>query len=265
MRSLSSALPAAMGLALMALPAFAVQAKTTLETKYKVRFVGMSVGKLTSTVVVQGNGYALSGNLKTSGLAKLLSPMTASFSSYGGMAGKTPYPAKHNLSWKGKKSGSVRMNFASGAVASHASTPKVKYKPGTVPLKKAHLRSVMDPISALVFPVKAGDVGKGRGVCNRTVPIFDGKNRFNLTFRHKRTENAKAKGFKGKVHVCSVRYTPVSGHRPHKKNIQQMQRNRGTEVGFARVGNTNTYTMFSFKVPTSRGTARGKATLFKVK
>lgn len=241
-------------------------AKTTVETKYKVRFSGINVGRMTSAVTVDGNSYSITGQARTSGFAKLFSAMTANFSSYGGIYKTSPMPSKHALGYQGKKKrGSVNMGFSNGTVAQHASSPAVKYKPGSVPLKQADLRAAMDPISALVFPVSAGDAGKGSKVCNRRVPIFDGKNRFNLTFRYKRTERAKAKGFKGPVFVCSVRYTPVAGHRPNRRAIKAAQSNRKTEIGFARVGNTNAYTMFNFKAVTSRGTAKGWATLFKVK
>ena len=132
-------------------------------------------------------------------------------------------------------------------------------------MRKSHLRAVLDPVSSLVFAVAPADVGDGGRVCARTIPIFDGVNRADLVLSHKGTRTVRAKGFRGKVHTCAVRYRPVAGHRSSKKAPRDYAANRNMEISVAQVGATRVYALFGFKVRTPRGTAAGEATTFAVR
>ncbi len=229
-------------------------------SKFTIAYLGVNIGVMKHLVKLNGDSYQFSGSAKANSVVSIISDAKASFSSVGQIAGSRLIPTQHNLKYRsGKKSGRLKMGYTPNGVRSIEAKPKIRYKSGTVPLEKAHLRNVLDPVSSLLFPVSVADIGNGRRVCNRIVPIFDGRARINLVFSYKAANSEKVAGFEGKTFTCSVRYQPVSGIRPHKKNIKFMKANRDMHVTLARIGDSNIYTLFGFRVRTSNGMASGSA------
>ncbi len=249
------------GLFLGCLPASAADVQHT--TKMRISFFGVNVGTMKTNVKVSGKKYSISGSVASNPFVSLVARSRADYTSSGAISGRRVIPSQHQINYQQRrKRGSVRLAFARGDVKKMQSRPAVKYKKDAVPLKPDHLRAVLDPVSSLVFPVKESEIGDGSKICNRAVPVFDGKNRMNLKFRYKSSGKARVNGFSGITHTCSVRYQPLAGYRPHKKNIKFMRANRDMEVTMARIGNSSVYGLFAFKVRTLRGTARGKAYSF---
>lgn len=238
-------------------------AESTLVSKFSVSFLGLNVGKLVNSAKVTDTSYEISGAVRANSLVSLVSKTKATFASAGKFSGTGVIPNGFNLKYQtSKKRGNTRLNYSGGNVISVSATPKIKYKPGSVPVQKSHLKAVTDPLSALLFKVDASDVGNGKRICDRTISMFDGKSRFNLRFSYKGKSVQKAKGFKGEVFDCAVRYEPISGIRPKKKNIKFMKANRNMQVSMARIADSNVYALFAFNVKTDKGTAAGKAYSF---
>ena len=238
-------------------------AATRLISAYSISFLGFGIGKMTNSIQLSGNNYKISGAVRANSMIALVSKTRANFQSDGRIEGTRVVPTSHSYSFAtSRKKGTLAMNFNGGDVKKVSANPVVKYKPGSVPVEKSHLDNVMDPLSSLIIAVQDKDIGDGRKICNRTMPMFDGKTRINLAFSYKSKKFDRAKGFKGETFTCSVRYQPVSGIRPFKKNVKFMAANRDMEVTFARIGKTSLYTLFAFKVRTTKGTAAGKAYKF---
>ena len=252
------------GAALTAPMSTAQASEWSLTSKFNVSFLGLNVGRVKQYLTVSGSKYTIQGGAKANRLVSLISNAKANYSSAGTVNGNRLVPSKLDVAWTGRKSGKLSMGYDKDRVASIEAMPKIKYKSGTVPVKKEHLSKVLDPVSSLIFAVDQGDIGNGRKVCNRTLPIFDGRSRMNLSLSYKSSKRVRVKGFKGKVHTCAVRYQPVSGIRPAKKNIKFMKANRDMEVTMARVGNSNFYALFAFRVRTTQGIAKGSAYQFSV-
>jgi hypothetical protein len=253
-----SAIALILPLASMSAPALAQD--ITHNSKFRISFLGLNIGTMKSHVKISKDRYEISGGARSNPLVSIVANAKAHFASSGEIADNKLVPSDLSVSYRaGKKSGRLKMGYDDGGVASIESKPKIKYKPGTVPIKKAHLQQVIDPVSSLLFPVKAGDIGDGRKVCNRVLPVFDGRSRMNLVFSYKSSQSVRVKGFAGQVHTCLVRYQPVSGIRPKKKNIKFMKANRDMQVTMAQVGNTKMYALFAFRVRTEKGMASGKA------
>jgi hypothetical protein len=125
-----------------------------------------------------------------------------------------------------------------------------------VPLTEAHRRGVMDPLSAgLIYVGGTGDVVTP-DVCRRTVPIFDGRQRYDLTLAFKGMQQVKAdKGYEGPVVVCMVVYQPLAGHRPDRPAVRQLAESRDMDIWFAPIAGTRFLAPFRISLPTVIGMA----------
>jgi hypothetical protein len=74
-----------------------------------------------------------------------------------------------------------------------------------IPVTPEQLKSAIDPLSG----VMALSLGSFEHPCDRRLPIFDGKQRFDLIF----TPTGRLEG-PAHDHVCNVRLIPISGHKP---------------------------------------------------
>lgn len=252
------------GSAALADPAHAndLRHKTTIG----ISFLGVPLGDMTMHTRIEDDRYAMSGKFKTNGVVSVVAKTTARFGASGRIDGMQAVPDKHTLSYAQRKyKGSLDVAFQKGDVRDVRSKPAIKYKASEVALKDGDLRAVLDPVSALLFPVAAGDEADGRKICKRSVPVFDGKNRFTLEFEYKSKREASAEGFKGPVFTCSIRYTPVAGMRMTRKNVKFMRQNRDMEIDLARLGKSSVFGLYGFRVKTRRGMAKGTARRFLVR
>ena len=78
----------------------------------------------------------------------------------------------------------VRMALESGNVRAVDISPPLEDEAIRIPVSSAEKRNVLDPTSALIMAVPAGEPLVGPAACNRTLPIYDGVVRFDLTMTY---------------------------------------------------------------------------------
>lgn len=242
----------------------AIGQETVLKSKYSISYLGINVGEMKNTIKVSATSYEISGKAKANSVVSLVANAKASFSSTGKITANRLIPIAQDIRYSsGKKKGRLKLAFSGGSVSDIHAKPKIKYKRGAIPVQASHLEQVVDPVSSLIFPVRPGEAGDGNRVCNRVLPVFDGRSRMNLVFAYKSSAAVSVEGFSGTTFTCSVRYQPVAGIRPKKKNIRFMKENRDMEVTMARIGDRDAYALFSFRVRTNDGMATGSAIRFE--
>jgi hypothetical protein len=232
--------------------ASAATAETRLNVKYGISIAGFPVAKAYLSYALNGKGYTVTGSGKTTGVVRLFSDGRGKVSAKGTLNGKRPVPAAYAydvVDDEGKET--LKMAFSGNRVGRIELVPpenpeKLKRR---VPLKRSHKVGVLDPLSALFIPADAATV------CNRTLPIFDGEQRFDLVLTRKRTGRFRGgrKNFKGRVIVCAVSYRPIAGHRADKKEVKYLQRNSGMELWMAPIGDTGVMAPVSARLNTKIG------------
>ena len=224
---------------------------------------GIPVGKAYLSMQLDNGAYVMRGSAKAYGASKIFSNAKGVSSSHGRYDNGRIVATGHELQYSSKKKkGTVKISFNDAGVEESHSVPIVRYGPDAVKVEPAHLRAVLDPVSTSIVAVNANQIDNGPAICNRTLPVFDGKNRFNLRLRFKGIRKLVTKGFKGISYVCSARYVPVSGHRPHKKHIKRLTANKSIEIGMARIGMTPVYGLIQFAIKTRFGRITGKPSYF---
>jgi hypothetical protein len=127
--------------------------------------------------------------------------------------------------------------------------------PDAVPITEEHKIGVVDPTSALILPVPGVKPTVGPAACDRTVHLFSGTVRFDLTFAFVKTEEIVGKAYSGPVSVCSVRFVPIAGYKPSASMIQFMAANRQIEARLAPVEKSRLVVVAGLSIPLQIGTA----------
>jgi hypothetical protein len=155
------------------------------------------------------------------------------------------------------------MTVSGGAVVKLvAETPKPVAD--RVPITDAHRLGIVDPVTALLIPA-AGRGAATREACERTLPVFDGRRRYDLTLTFKRMGKVKAeKGYAGPVAVCAVKFTARAGHRANSSLVKFLSEGRDIELWLAPVAGARLLAPYRVSVASMFGSLIVEATRFEV-
>jgi len=244
-------------LAAAAAPGGPALAQGRFEARYSVTIGGIPVGQGAWIADIAEDQYTTAASGRVTGIARVLSDGEGFGAARGRVRSGRLLPTSYAVTVTAdRRPDEVRMAFAGGGVKELQVEPPTPYSADRVPLTDAHRRGVMDPLSAgLIFVGGTGDVLTPEA-CRRTVPIFDGRQRYDLTLSFKRMDRVKAdKGYEGPVVVCMVVYEPLAGHRPDRPAVRQLAQSRDMDIWFAPIAGTRFLAPFRISLPTMIGTA----------
>ncbi len=214
--------PILAGVAAMALTALAGAPASAAETAwprsvsttYRLYFNGFEVGAFAFRSESKGKTYKAESNAKVSALFGAFK-WNGNISATGKLEPDGPQPSSYAMNFKTKsKEGRIRLGFDKAGVKSVTVEPKKDWvSPEIVPIKDEHKKSVFDPMSAILAMTHEG----GGDPCAKTVPIFDGKVRFNLIMSYKGKRKLEEKTPSGQpkdLVVCKVKYQPLPATSP---------------------------------------------------
>jgi hypothetical protein len=241
----------------------------TLQADYKITLGGLSIGVASLRAKFAADKYDLALAAKLTGLVGAVTGGSGSATAAGGLGAAQPVPATYSVrSSNGKETRTVRMALTGGNVQNFAIEPPLEDKPEDgkrVPVEPVHKRGIVDPISALVMPMKNGAAGTiDPTACNRTIPVFDGASRFNVTLSYKATQTISTEGYSGPVLICAARYQPIAGHKPERKSTKFMIENRDMEAWLVPVNGSRVLAPYRIAVKTQVGLSVIQATSFAV-
>jgi hypothetical protein len=249
--------------ALAAVRPDAAAAQSKLEAHYRVTLAGLPLGSGAWVIDIAEDRYTMAASGQVSGFLKAFSSGEGTAAVRGTIQGTRLATGGYAMNIKTRnKNDEVRMGFAGGALKELSVEPPVEPDPKIVPLTEAHKRGIIDPISAGVVPAP-GPGGVGPEACQRTIPVFDGRQRYDLAMSFKRMDRVKSeRGYEGPAVVCAVAYVPVGGHDPERSGIRFLRDNRGMEMWFAPIAGTRFLAMYRVVLPTLLGNAVLNATRF---
>ena len=224
-------------------------AEGNLDASYTISFARIPVGEITATAVFGQNEYAISARARAGGVLKaLLVDGEASFSTDGTIKGDYPVPTTFTSKIvSNAESSDVTMVLEEGHVKELAVTPPPSSD--LVPVTKANRQGIVDPLTALLFSAAAAGEGLSQEACRRTLPIFDGHQRYDLKLAFKRMDKMTAeKGYAGPMVVCSVNYEPIAGHRANIPLVKYLSEGREIEIALAPIAGTRLLAPFRLSV-----------------
>jgi hypothetical protein len=235
---------------------------------YRVELAGFNLGNYRLTATFNGDDYEMRGEGRFSVLQGLIYNWTGSTASRGKVTGNGPTPSMYALSYKGSdKAGQLRMTFNAGVVTEVSMVPRKRPNPHVIPVTRSQLEGVFDPMTGAFLMAQSENPNGDPKVCNQTIPVFDGEQRFNLVLTPKRTvkvqKNAST-GYSGFAAVCRVKFIPISGYRPDNPGIKLMAETNDIEVWLVSLPGTALYVPYRIVLPTLVGYGSATSTSFQV-
>jgi hypothetical protein len=240
------------------------RAQGKLEAHYTASVAGIVVGRGSWVVDIGQNQYTAAASGRVVGLLKILANAEGTVAAHGVIEGGRLLPASYSSRVTADdKVDDVRLALTAGVITEAVAEPPTPPSPDRIPISETHRRGVLDPMTAELMPVGGSGDPLSPEACRRTLPIFDGRQRFDLTLTFKRFDHVKAeKGYQGPVVVCMVTYQPIAGHRPGRAAIKYLMAAREMEMWLAPIAGTRVLVPFRASVPTLIGQAVLEATQF---
>ncbi|MDR1828507.1 MAG: DUF3108 domain-containing protein [Methylobacteriaceae bacterium] len=231
--------------------------------EYSLSVAGIPLGKAKLFYGITPDSYNFTTSVKITGLADWFVDGKGQLSTSGKIEVDKLVPVHFRADGKvNKTSYVIDMAYSNGMADTKTLVPPVKTDPRRVPVTAEH-RKALDPLSAWMLPIAEGRSPFDPANCGMELAVFDGSSRHNLKMSFKEVKEVKTGGYKGKVLVCSVRYQPVSGHRPGREGVKFMEQNKDIYVWYAPLTATNLLVPAKIHVATGYGAA--EAVLSRVK
>ncbi len=237
-------------------------AATTIKVDYSVSIRGFPVGKakLEAEIVDERYSVALSGGV--SGLARLVADASTEAEASGRIGEDRPFADAFSYVWVENdetERASVRFN-GSGAEEIALDPPRSRPE-RYVPMTAEAKADSVDVVSAVLWPAATGARPE---TCERTLPLIDGKRRFDLEAQFVRVESFATRNRSRyyRAVVCSLRYKPIAGHRADKRG-EDLLDGTDMEVWLVSTGN-GLATPVRFQLTIGVGKVVFEATRFRV-
>jgi hypothetical protein len=239
-------------------------AEAKLEANYTISFARLEVGEISGTVVFGDNDYAISARGRAGGIMKALIDGEGSFTARGSVKEGHPLPTTFTSKIVADvETSEVTMVLDDGRVKELTAIPSPNTN--SVPLTETNRQGIVDPLTAMLFSTAVGGESLSQAACRQTLPIFDGRQRFDLKLGFKRMDKVTAeKGYAGPVVVCSVIYEPIAGHRSSAALVKYLSEGREIEMALAPIAGTRFLVPFRASVVSMIANLAIVATRFEV-
>lgn len=234
---------------------------------YRVDLAAFKLGDFHLTAKLKGPTYELQAQGRFSLITGMIYRASGRTESTGRLSKAGAEPSRFRVIYKGgSKREERRLRFVDGTVDQVSIVPRKKQNPRSIPVTAAQLEHVLDPLTAAFLSVRANGSLSDLKICQRTVPVFDGKQRFDIILTPKRAERVEENaptGLSGPLAVCRVKFVPIGGYRPDNPGIKFMTQTEDIEVWLVSLPRTDLYIPYRIVVPTTWGS--GLITLSEIK
>jgi hypothetical protein len=232
-----------------------VRAQGKLDAAYVVTLGGVPVGKGNWVIDVAEDQFTATASGATSGLLRVFASGAGNSAAHGSVSGGQPIASTYaSTIVADNHADQVRILFSGGAVKDYLADPPTMPNPDRVPLTDANRKGVLDPMTASLIRVAGNGDTFVPEACQRTLPVFDGRMRYDLQLVFKHLDKVKSeRGYQGTVVVCAVYFSPIAGHVPERSTIKYLVAQRDMELWLAPIAGTRLMVPYRASVPTPIG------------
>jgi hypothetical protein len=238
-------------------------AQGKLDAYYVVTLAGVPIGKGGWVIEVGDDQFIAAANGMTTGLLRVFATGDGKGASRGTIRGDNLTPTLFVSTINNdKRVEELKIVMSSGNVKDLVVEPPTTPHPDRIPLTDAHRRGVVDPLSASLIRVPGNGDPVAPEACRRTLPVFDGRMRFDLQLSFKRIEKVQVKGYQGPAAVCGVQFVPVAGYVPERAAIKYLAAQQDMEIWLAPITGTRLVVPYKISLQTPLGRGVLEATQF---
>ena len=230
----------------------ALSAPVDARASYVVTVGGINVALVDVDLDDDGARYGLALSAKVTGLGSVVASGTASARATGSSSGSALQSQAFSLETRANgEVFNVSVGYEGRNVTAFQVDPPVLDAYDRVPLERAHLTGVGDFLSAFVLKGN----GLDRSLCDRTLRIFTGVERFNIAMGFLDTDEATSPrtGYQGPLVACSIKYQPVSGHFESSEMTSYLADTSRMILWYAPLGQTGYFIPYRVIIGTSMG------------
>lgn len=239
-------------------------AQGKLDARYVVTLAGVQIGKGAWVIEIGDDQFTAAASGMTTGLLRVFATGQGNGASRGAVRGDNLVPTIFVSTVNNdKRVEELRIVLNAGTVKELVIDPPATPNPDRIPLTDAHRRGVIDPMSAALIRVPGNGDPVSPEACRRTIPVFDGRMRFDLQLSFKRIEKVAAhKGYQGPVAVCGVQFMPLAGYVPERAAIKYLMAQQDMEIWLAPIPGTRVVVPYRISLQTPLGQGVLEATQF---
>jgi hypothetical protein len=240
-------------------------AQVRLEARFVISMSGIPIGKTAWTIEIGDTHYAVTANGGASGLMSVLGNGQGLVKSQGIVRNGrlTPQSFTAHGTEEDQKT-ELRMRLDAGNVT-ELIIDAAPSSADRIPLTEAHQHGIIDPLTALLITEGGTKNALEPENCSRTLPIFDGRRRYDIGLWFKRMDHVKAEtGYEGPALVCGMVLKPIAGHRATSTITKYVAGKRDIEIWFAPITSTFILAPFRVAIPTLVGTMMLQANHFEL-
>lgn len=219
---------------------------------YVVTVGGINVAMIDIDLDDDGRRYGLDLSARVAGLGNVVASGTASAQVAGASTGSTLQSQSFALETRANgQTFTAQVNYQGSNVTAFQVEPPVLDSYDRVPLERSQLNGVSDFLSA--FIIKGS--GLGRDLCNRTLKIFTGVERFNirLDFLDHDEATSPRTGYQGPLVACAIKYQPISGHFSSSEMTTYLAETSRMILWYAPLGDSGYFIPYRVNIGTSMG------------
>jgi Protein of unknown function (DUF3108) len=239
-------------------------AQGKLDARYVATLAGVPIGEGAWLIDIGEKQFTAVASGMTTGLLRVFANGEGNAASRGIVRSNSLLPRIFvSAVINNKRIQETRIVLTAGTVKELMVDPPSPPGPERIPVTEAHRRGVIDPVSAALIRVSGSGDPVSPEACQRTIPIFDGRMRFDLQLSFKRIEQVHAqKGYQGPVVVCGVQFVPLAGYVPERPAIKYLIARQDIETWLAPIPGTRIVVPYRISLPTPLGQGVLEATEF---
>jgi hypothetical protein len=251
--------------ALLVSLAGAARADTRLDAHYTIKVAHIAIGKAEVLVTIGDTAFTSAASGQASGMMRFVVRGEGAMRTSGVVVDGRLVPASFALgTTRDKDRDTIKMTLDGGNVKDLTAETNVPEE-DRVPITEADRKGIVDPLTAMLIRMDGTGDMVAADACRRTLPIFDGRRRFDLALSFKRIEQVKAdKGYAGPAVVCAVALNAIAGHRPSSALFKYLAGGRDIELTFAPIAGTRLLAPYGLAINSMLGNLVVEATEFTV-
>lgn len=182
---------------------------------------GFHLSSLAFETVFTGSDYQIRSNIRTRGIVDAIVKTNAVIGARGTILGAHTAPFLYNSDITDRNQRQL-VAISYGDVAGLNMPSEIlsfpKYNLERYPVSNLEKQLSVDPMSAIMQIILGASLDV-QNPCGGTIPVFDGRRRFNLIMEQRESEHistGRGKAFEGEALKCWIGFKRVSGYKPRK-------------------------------------------------